>query len=233
MPGHEPSPPDEPRTTRFAWFVGPAFVGLAAWFGLLAPRSDIPVSGTPAFDRSLLSVSIRPTVDEDPPMTRVGAYEYRCSDCHRLFRNEVDRSKGLVQHTGIVFDHGMNDRCLNCHAPLDRDKLLARDGSYLSYTQIPELCAQCHGPTTRDWQRGIHGKTLGSWETGSAEQRRLRCTECHDPHMPAFPAYSPLPGPHTPRMGRRVPEPDGGLVGPLALPFGNGPGTPGAGGAAR
>ena len=37
--------------------------------------------------------------------------------------------------------------------------------------------------------------------TDAPEQRRLKCTECHDPHSPAYPRMQPLPGPNTLRMG--------------------------------
>lgn len=185
-------------------------LGLAAWFVWLAPPAAAPVSGTPGFERGALAPDVRDTVDGDPPLTRVGAYEYRCSDCHRDFQNEVEKTSGLVQHTGIVFDHGMNNRCFNCHDRLDRNMLVGRDGGFISYTQIPLLCAQCHGPTYRDWERGMHGKTVGSWLTGSGAQRRLTCSQCHDPHAPAFPAYVPLPGPHTLRMGGPAGAGEGG-----------------------
>lgn len=204
-------PPDAPpRTSRLAWLVGPGMLGLAAWFVWLAPPAAAPVSGTPGFERGALAPDVRDTVDGDPPLTRVGAYEYRCSDCHRDFQNEVEKTSGLVQHTGIVFDHGMNNRCFNCHDRLDRNMLVGRDGGFISYTQIPLLCAQCHGPTYRDWERGMHGKTVGSWLTGSGAQRRLTCSQCHDPHAPAFPAYVPLPGPHTLRMGGPAGAGEGG-----------------------
>jgi hypothetical protein len=62
------------------------------------------------------------------------------------------------------------------------------------------LCAQCHGTTYRDWQRGMHGKTMGSWDKSSGKQRRLLCTECHNPHAPAYGRLAPLPGPRTLRM---------------------------------
>ena len=38
------------------------------------------------------------------------------------------------------------------------------------------------------------------FQTGSPSQKRLSCTECHDPHAPAYEAFHPLPGPHTLRM---------------------------------
>jgi len=212
------------RTSRIAWLVGPAFLAMAAWFLWFAPAAEIPASGTPAFDPAGLAPTIRKTVMEDPPLTRVGAYEYKCNECHRVFRNEAEKTLGLVQHTDIFFNHGMNNRCFNCHDQFDRNKLVGRDGRYISYTQVPLLCSQCHGTTYRDWQRGMHGKTMGSWETGSAEKQRLTCPQCHDPHAPAFPPYEPLPAPDTLRMGDQPSEVHHTRPSPLALPFQRGAG---------
>lgn len=219
-PTPEP-PPDRPggTTTRAAWLVGPAFLVMAAWFLFLAPAAEIPSAGTPALEPDALASTIRATINEDPPLTTVGAYQYRCNECHSIFKNDIEKSQGLVQHTDIVFNHGMNNRCFNCHDRLDRNKLVGRDGQYLSYTEIPALCAQCHGTTYRDWQAGMHGKTLGSWQTGNPEQHRLACDQCHDPHAPAFPQYTPLPAPNTLRMGDQPTEPHHARPSPLALPF--------------
>jgi hypothetical protein len=207
------------KTTNVAWFVGPAFALLAAVFLMLPQHADVPPSGTPDFDPKALEPTIRQTVNHDPPITTVGTYEYRCNDCHNLFQNSAEKIEGLVQHLNIRFNHGMNNRCFNCHDQLDRNKLVARDGSYISYTDIPSLCSQCHGTTYRDWQRGTHGKTLGSWQTGSPNQRRLECSECHDPHAPAFPDYEPLPAPNTLRMGEQHAGIEHHSESPLALPF--------------
>lgn len=219
---HDPPPASDDSTSRVAWLVGPAFVALAVWFLWIAPGTEIPVGGTPAFDPQGLAPTIRATVNTDPPTTRVGSYEYRCTDCHNLFKNDTEKSVGLVQHTNIVFNHGMNNRCFNCHDRLDRNKLVGRDGAYISYTDIPLLCSQCHGTTYRDWQKGMHGKTLGSWETGSPDQHRLACDQCHDPHAPAFPAYVPLPAPNTLRMGVQHAESQHHSPSPLAIPFESG-----------
>jgi len=100
----------------------------------------------------------------------------------------------------------MNTRCVNCHDVTNRELLTLRDGSTVAYAQTPLLCAQCHGTTYRDWQKGTHGKTLGSWKTDSASQRRLSCNECHDPHSPRYAPYEPLPGPNTLRMGMQAHE---------------------------
>jgi hypothetical protein len=97
--------------------------------------------------------------------------------------------------------HGINDSCVNCHAREDRERLVLHDGTDVAYSDVETLCRQCHGPVYRDWTRGAHGKTIGSWVVGSAEAERLTCTACHDPHSPRYEGIEPLPGPHTLRMG--------------------------------
>jgi hypothetical protein len=137
----------------------------------------------------------------DPPTAVIGGFSQTCNECHQHFRNPIDPQPAMVQHTGLHIDHGMNDRCLNCHHRADRDKLVGPGGAPLTYDRVVELCARCHGTVYRDWSRGMHGKTMESWQAG--QERRLGCTECHDPHAPAYEAIAPLPGPDTLRMGNQ------------------------------
>lgn len=93
---------------------------------------------------------------------------------------------------------GGNLWCLNCHSAEDRDKLVMVNGELLTFNQSHLLCGECHGPILRDWDLGIHGKTIGYWdaEQGADElTMRLLCVECHRPHRPAFPSYEPMAAP--------------------------------------
>lgn len=93
---------------------------------------------------------------------------------------------------------GGNLWCLDCHNAEDRDKLVKLNGDLLSFNDSQMLCGECHGPILRDWDMGIHGKTVGYWdvEQGAEEETvRLLCVECHLPHRPAFPAYQPMAAP--------------------------------------
>ena len=112
----------------------------------------------------------------------------------------TEGNRALLQHKESVLKHGMNARCLNCHFGENRDKLVLLDGTLVDFGESPRLWSQCHGTVYRDWQRGMHGKTMGSWDAASGKQYRLSCSECHDPHSLAFPAFVPLPGPSTFRM---------------------------------
>jgi len=93
---------------------------------------------------------------------------------------------------------GGNLWCLNCHNDDDRDKLVKLNGELLTFNQSQFLCGECHGPILRDWDLGIHGKTVGYWDPAQGDQEqtvRLLCVECHLPHRPAFPALLPMPAP--------------------------------------
>ncbi len=93
---------------------------------------------------------------------------------------------------------GGNLWCLDCHDADDRDKLVKLNGELLSFNQSHLLCGECHGPMLRDWDLGIHGKTVGYWDVDQGDEEstvRLLCVECHMPHRPAFPSYEPMPAP--------------------------------------
>ena len=71
----------------------------------------------------------------------------------------------------------------------------------MDFAQVADTCGQCHGPTLRQWERGVHGKTMGYWNADMGTPQRLTCTQCHDPHSPSYEPITPLPGPNTHRMG--------------------------------
>ena len=174
---------------------------LAVWMGW-AQTTTAPIGGPAAeFDPAALSTEpLRPAAAE-PATIVVGGIRQRCSDCHAIFPSAQISEQTLRQHEHVVLDHGLNDRCLNCHARSDRNSLELHDGRLVPLAEAQELCAKCHGPTFRDWEKGTHGRTNGSWVVGSPAMHRLTCTECHDPHAPAMRRIVPLPGPNTWRMG--------------------------------
>jgi hypothetical protein len=184
------------------WFA------LAAWFIFGAPGDRAEVLGAlpraPRIDPVAIDGAPRRTPLGEPPAVRIGGVEQRCSDCHALFASLDVTPSGIRQHGNIVFDHGENDRCYNCHSQANQNRLILRDGRELPFPSAAELCAECHGTLYRDWQRGMHGKTSGSWDALAAEHRRFTCCECHDPHTPAFPPLQALPGPNTWRFGKHT-----------------------------
>lgn len=193
------------------FFVGIGFLIVAGAFAIMSPSVEIPQSD-PVVVRAdqIVSGPWREAMG-DPPMINIGTLNQRCSDCHDLFENTRDADRDLRQHTDIHLEHGSNDACLNCHDKGTREKLTLRGGGLVGYDQVEQLCAQCHGPVYRDWQRGSHGKTIGYWDTSLGEATKLSCTQCHEPHHPAYRPMEPLPGPRTLRMG----DPNSGHAGDL------------------
>jgi hypothetical protein len=189
------------------WLIGPAFGLVALWLFVAPPKADVPRPAPASFDRALIAPGPRRTPLHDPPRVLIGGFLMRCMECHRFFSSPPNgEGRTLNQHTHIALNHGLNNRCFNCHNQNDREKLVLYDGRTIGYDEVARLCAQCHGTVYRDWQHGTHGKTLGSWDASSGKQVRLRCTECHDPHSPAYQPIAPLPAPNTLRMGEQKRE---------------------------
>ena len=197
---------------RMRTLLAIVWFGLAVWFlfGSRTGQAEVlgPIPRTPEFDTAQLTRGGMRVPLGDPPRVVIGGVKQKCSDCHALFASLDVTPSQIRQHTHIALSHGRNDRCYNCHSQGDRNKLILRDGAEVGFDRAPELCAQCHGTVHRDWERGMHGKTLGSWDARSGEQRRLLCIECHDPHAPAFGDFTTLPGPNTWRMGHPSTERD-------------------------
>lgn len=188
-------------TDRVIWLIGPVFLMLAAWFVFASPSADPPVAPAALVARERIAPGARRHQMADPPSALIGGFAQRCNECHRFFDSPPAERRTLTQHTHIQLEHGLNNRCFNCHDNDNRELLALYDGNKLGFDDVPRLCRQCHGPVFRDWERGTHGKTMGSWDASSGSRVWLACNECHDPHAPAYPAYEPLPPPNTMRMG--------------------------------
>ncbi|RMH09985.1 MAG: hypothetical protein D6695_12255 [Planctomycetota bacterium] len=201
---HPHAEPVDPHIPGGALWAMVGFAALAFYFVSQPALPEMPLAATPVVQASEIAPGKRRDPIKEPPRIRVGAFTYGCNECHSLFLSAPERQGPLAQHTHIKLDHGLNARCFNCHDRFDREKLVLRDGSLIGYDQVPTLCSQCHGTTFRDWERGMHGKDLGSWDLSSPRHVRLECHECHDPHAPAYPPIVPLPAPNTMRMGTPV-----------------------------
>ena len=138
----------------------------------------------------------------DPPMIKIGAYSHQCQECHQLFESPPETTRPLQQHQKIVLNHGMNDRCFNCHDREDRNRLALNGDRTIGYGDVEMLCSKCHGPTYQDWKKGIHGRNDGYWNRERGTPIHRKCTECHDPHSPAFGAWPLMPGPNSLRVHR-------------------------------
>ncbi len=177
------------------------FFGLALWF-FVGPQPTLPdLEPAASVSPADIDPSPRRTIFPDPPTIEIGGLKQRCSDCHKLFDTPLVTDGERLQHGEIHLRHGINNQCSNCHSNKHRDRLVLYLEQEIGYDQVELLCQKCHGPTYRDWERGMHGRSTGSWDPKRPERGRLVCTQCHDPHSPAFPTLKPLPGPHTLRMG--------------------------------
>jgi len=183
------------------FFIGIGFLITAACIWGLGPSLNIPLIKEPPVSANQIVPGAWRVALRDPPMINIGTLNQRCSDCHLLFQSTRDPSRPLVQHTDIVLEHGINDQCLNCHDKADREKLAIGDEKVTGFDHVELLCAKCHGPIYRDWINGTHGKTVGYWNADWGQPVKLVCTQCHDPHHPAYRPIKPLPGPNTLRMG--------------------------------
>jgi len=194
------------RRRPAAWVGWLLPVGFAALAGVIftgSRHTDIPLPPQQAFDHGSLIVGPRRVAMTDPAHLLVEGRPQTCNGCHQIFNSERPAGTALDYHQSVRLNHGLNDRCVNCHDQGNRERLTLHDGSTVTMADTPRLCSQCHGTVYRDWQRGTHGKTLGSWITRSAAQQRLNCNQCHDPHSPKYEPYAPLPGPNTLRMGEQ------------------------------
>lgn len=133
-----------------------------------------------------------------------------CSSCHtQRTPNPATRDgAALTQfHQGLTMAHG-NLTCLSCHDGRDYDGLRLVDETPVSFPEVMTLCRQCHGPQFRDYQHGAHGGMTGYWDLTKGPRTRNACTNCHDPHAPAFQAMLPAPGPID-RFAEPTPHDDG------------------------
>jgi len=186
--------------SRVLGLLALVFLVLAVLFMLVPNGSGIPITDPVSVSAEDISAKPRFTSMKDDAMSVIEGFNRNCMDCHKIIDSQP-RNEDLLQHEHITMAHGLNGRCVNCHDPEDRDKLVLRDNKKVGFSQSPMLCAQCHGTTYRQWERGVHGKTLGYWDTSKGVPQKLKCVECHDPHSPRFKAIAPLPAPNTLRMG--------------------------------
>ena len=144
-------------------------------------------------------------------------FTYACMDCHEAIEAKWHYGREMVEHRHIELKHGTNRFCLNCHHPENRNAYVDYDGTEISASTVEELCHKCHGPQYRDWAKGIHGRPNGYWNTAYGVQERLKCTECHNPHDPAFKAMEPETAPTYPdraagkKEKRQGVDPHGGI----------------------
>jgi hypothetical protein len=93
-------------------------------------------------------------------------------------------------HWSVALQHAAPSvmACTTCHAASNLNVLRTLEGTAVEFDHAYELCAQCHAKQRADWEGGAHGKRVAGW---TPPRVVYNCTECHDPHRPAFPSRWP------------------------------------------
>ena len=144
------------------------------------------------------------------PMTaRAAVLEHKslvgnCFICHMGLVPDPEVIQPRFVHKKIQLDHGTNKRCFNCHWIRDRNYFTPDQGFGIVHRQVELLCSRCHGPVFKDWQAGTHGLKHGKWQAPDVyNTRTFTCTQCHDPHKPAFHYEAMAPPPAWPAKFKR------------------------------
>jgi hypothetical protein len=171
-----------------------AIVNASLWFVTAAApsgcgRDDTAVHAAPPPSRTITVVPRTPAIPTYPCTTL----------CHvRQPPNPTPRPLRAF-HTDKQLAHGTTlTWCLACHDDQNLDRLHLIDGSSVSFDESYRVCAQCHEERYRDWTRGIHGLTTGSWRDVGI---RRNCPTCHNPHDPHRTPFDSLPPPARERAG--------------------------------
>lgn len=176
------------------------FVGAVAlpWLQRIKDRPGREFSSKPV-GTELHLVTIREHTDA--PMVASGELDLHghpvmvaCATCHDT-REANFQTKDAAEldefHKGMIYQHG-GQTCMSCHNAEDYSSLKKADGRALDYRFTMQLCAQCHGTQYRDYKNGSHGGMTGYWDLKQGPRSRNQCTDCHDPHAPAYPKVMPV-----------------------------------------
>jgi len=189
------------------WLLGQAKPPLpgAAAEAQSAPVQDVaPIPLKPAAPASTTRLDVPPhrPAGYQPRVEVAGVVDFHgqsvgvaCMTCHTSKTPNLEAGAGGVVptgfHQGLVYQHG-GQSCLSCHNSQDYDALRLADGRKLAFADAQKLCQQCHGPQARDYLIGAHGGMNGYWDKTKGARTRNTCTDCHDPHAPKYPQWTPV-----------------------------------------
>jgi nitrate/TMAO reductase-like tetraheme cytochrome c subunit len=115
-----------------------------------------------------------------------------CQLCHikRIHREVFIPSKNNTkrEHFEIEISHGsLKKSCNDCHDVNNSNKLVFP----ATFENTSLLCSRCHSERYIEWQKGIHGKKVGSWKNNIS----FHCIDCHNPHSVSFKKMQSRPAP--------------------------------------
>ena len=129
--------------------------------------------------------------------------QFPCSSCHDapLRKTRIGDIDNRQSHIDIQLKHASDTmmNCQTCHNYKDMQTLVLLNTEPLDFNHSYQLCSQCHFEQARDWAGGAHGKRLAGWQ---GKRVVFNCTDCHNPHSPAFDKRWPLQFPTIPRNGK-------------------------------
>ena len=73
------------------------------------------------------------------PVVRLGGFDRTCMECHQMFQSQPETPGDIFQHDHIKLDHGLNDRCFNCHHKENRDLLVLQGTRTIGYDASERL----------------------------------------------------------------------------------------------
>lgn len=115
-----------------------------------------------------------------------------CQLCH-IKRSSKEtfvpkKNKTTKEHFEIDIQHGtLKKSCNDCHDVNNSNKLMAPG----TFANTSLLCARCHIERYREWEKGLHGKKITSWQKNVS----YHCIDCHNPHNVKFKPMEAKPGP--------------------------------------
>lgn len=128
--------------------------------------------------------------------------QYPCASCHTkpVAKPQREGISHRWSHLNIQLTHGQTTGldCQSCHNYDNFEQLQLQNGKTTTFDHSYELCRQCHFQQANDWAGGAHGKRLAGWR---GKRVINNCTDCHNPHAPAFDQRIPLKSPTIPRTG--------------------------------
>ena len=112
---------------RLFWCVPAVFAAVAGLMLADPWRQPIPIPAATEVPPSAVDTTpVRQPVLN--PQTVIAGMRYRCRECHDLFPSPEETDRPLTQHEEIVLEHGINNRCFNCHHREDREAPEPVDG---------------------------------------------------------------------------------------------------------